>query len=548
MPLSLIFRFVTGHYHATPYGHHVNEGLIEWPPSPWRLLRALVSVGYTYGYWDHTGPSDAGRSIIYKLASELPRYRLPYATSAHSRHYMPISILGTGGVESTMLVFDTWARVRGELAITWDSVDIDESEIPLLTSLVESLNYLGRSESLVAGRVADSKEYVLHSDTSISSDFCPCMAVADSKEYVLHSDCDYGQPDKKVSSEWERVSLLSPVSASDYDVWREREVQHHAAEHYPSDLLECLQVDTSWVRHHGWNQPPGSRRVSYWRPTNAIVINRYVVQKPEPHPQTAVLLSLTHHNHNNYALPDVTRTLPQAEILHRTLIGTAARIGVPPSVLTGCDEHHKPLQDSHKHAHINPLDLDGDGHLDHILIWATSKLGVDAQAAIREVRRTPSKNNPDPLQLALAMTGDLHELSRLPAPYGSHISRLVTGSATWQSLTPLVLPRHIKKRGKNTLEGQIKTELVSRGLPEPTQIELLRWMPTATGNRYWKRFRYFVISRQNGPPPPVAQGFAVKLFFDRKITGPISIGYGSHYGLGLFCHASTSTYARGGGI
>ena len=41
--IALSVRFIAGRYHATPWGHHVNEGLIEWPPSPWRILRALLA-------------------------------------------------------------------------------------------------------------------------------------------------------------------------------------------------------------------------------------------------------------------------------------------------------------------------------------------------------------------------------------------------------------------------------------------------------------------------------------------------------------------------
>ncbi len=523
MPLSLVFRFIAGRYHATPYGHHVNEGLIEWPPSPWRLLRALVSVGYTYNYWDHTGPSSTGRSLIYKLASDIPRYHLPQAISAHSRHYMPTGIL-KNGMEKTTLVFDTWAQVQEELTIFWDDVDIDEDEMSLLTSLVESLNYLGRSESWVVGRVVSSAKL------------------------ALDPNCHVEQPDYNPDSGWEQVSLLCPISASEYGALRESELQHRAAEHYPVDLMECLQVDTSWMREHGWNQPPGSRRVSYWRPVNAIAVTSHMTQRSsQPKPHEAILLSLTHASHNDHALPDVTQTLPQAEIFHRTLVGTATKMGNPPSILTGCDEYHKPLRSSHKHAHINPLDLDGDGHLDHILIWTTVGLGTDAQAAIRAVRKMFPKNPLDPLRLAPIMTGDLIDLNSLPAPYGTQASKLITESASWQSLTPMILPRYIKARGRNTLEGQIRAELASRGLPEPTKIDVLppRTQAVKTCNRHWGRFRHFVTSRKNGPPPPSIQGFVVKLFFDRKIKGPIAIGYGSHYGLGLFCHADVS--ARMGG-
>ena len=48
---NLVFRFPAGHYHATPWGNHVNEGLIEWPPSPWRVVRALLATGFSKLGW-----------------------------------------------------------------------------------------------------------------------------------------------------------------------------------------------------------------------------------------------------------------------------------------------------------------------------------------------------------------------------------------------------------------------------------------------------------------------------------------------------------------
>ena len=53
---TLLLRFPGRRYHATPWGHHVNEGLIEWPPSPWRLLRALLATGYAKCHWPADGP------------------------------------------------------------------------------------------------------------------------------------------------------------------------------------------------------------------------------------------------------------------------------------------------------------------------------------------------------------------------------------------------------------------------------------------------------------------------------------------------------------
>ena len=42
--LAIELTFPGGRYHATPWDAHVNEGVTEWPPSPWRVLRALVAT------------------------------------------------------------------------------------------------------------------------------------------------------------------------------------------------------------------------------------------------------------------------------------------------------------------------------------------------------------------------------------------------------------------------------------------------------------------------------------------------------------------------
>ena len=223
------------------------------------------------------------------------------------------------------------------------------------------------------------------------------------------------------------------------------------------------------------------------------------------------------------------------------------RNGVPPPELTGRDENRRPLRGPHEHAHINPLDLVGDGHLDHILVWAPGGLGANAQAAIRAARTTFTKGGIEPLRLALAATGDLRDLVRLPGAYGERFACLIRCASTWETVTPFVPPRYFEARGKNTLEGQVRAELQSRGFPEPASVHPLAPMGWnrgdaesaygAAGERgiaAWNRFRHFRLVRQRGPEPPLAAGFAIRLEFERPVAGPIAIGYGAHFGLGLF--------------
>src|SRR5438067_723703 len=109
MAITLNLTFPAGRFHATPWGRHVNEGVPEWPPSPWRLLRALVAT------WRRRCP-DLSEAAVRRVLEQLlppPQFYLPPARVAHTRHYMPLNTktvhdLKGGG---NTLVFDTFVAV-----------------------------------------------------------------------------------------------------------------------------------------------------------------------------------------------------------------------------------------------------------------------------------------------------------------------------------------------------------------------------------------------------------------------------------------------------
>jgi CRISPR-associated protein Csb2 len=535
---TLLFRFPARRYHATPWGHHVNEGTIEWPASPWRLLRALLATGYSAGVWNGGGPTATGRSLIGKLAGSLPRYSLPPAVGTHSRHFMPLATLDKGR-EKTTLVFDTWAQIdEGELAVTWDVV-LTEDERVLLATLAARIGYLGRSESWVDARLLP--------DDGVPSD----------------SNCFPCEDPPVLRPGYEQIPAIASLSTGEYAAWREAAVAAALADlpplagadvkstkkgkrvaderakktaAYPEDLIACLQVETNWLRQYGWSQPPGSRSVFYWKRTDAL-------EAGAPKPQSrqlaapsveAILLSLATAGENDHALPAVARVLPQAELLHRALVGVAIRQGNHSRVLSGCDEHGHPLQEQHRHAHVLPLDLNGDGHLDHFLIWAGMGLDGAAQAAIRAVRRTFTKGGGvTSLRLALAAVGALDSLRGLPGDYGDGLRSVLAwagGATDWVSSTPFVPARYLKKNGRNTIRGQVSAELVSRGLPAPVEVRVI----DPHENDRARQQRHVIRVRRHGPAPPVDLGFTIAIRFAEPVSGPIALGYGSHFGLGLF--------------
>jgi len=299
---------------------------------------------------------------------------------------------------------------------------------------------------------------------------------------------------------------------------------------YPPDLVSCLSKDTAWWKGHGWSQPPGSQRVLYWRPGDALKVGVPTVAKQTAPPDIeCMLLALTSPSGNKSALPNVTRTVPQAEHIRRALICLAAdgeRIECP-SLLGKVNGER--IRGSHNHAHFIPLDLDGDQHLDHILIYAPGKLCGTAQRAIRNLKRTWTKGGDGDLQLALAGSGRLETLRNLPR-LGVSIDVILgarNGSRVWESVTPLVLPRFLKAKGKDTLEGQLQAELAARGLPAAESVDV--------DSDITRHLRHFVRRRAHGGVPPmIDSGFGLRLRLAKPVCGPLLLGYASHYGLGLF--------------
>jgi CRISPR-associated protein Csb2 len=148
MSIAIAIRFLAGKFHATPWNHQVNEGIVEWPPSPWRVLRALVAAAYQ----SRNPPSrEALCNLVTKLSQSLPCYVLPPCQAAHTRHFMPV---WKEGQATTTKVFDTFLALgdgalseSAQVIVSWLDVQLVQNEIELLQQLCRQINYFGRAES-----------------------------------------------------------------------------------------------------------------------------------------------------------------------------------------------------------------------------------------------------------------------------------------------------------------------------------------------------------------------------------------------------------------
>jgi CRISPR-associated protein Csb2 len=527
MPTALQLRFPGRRYHATPWGHHVNEGQVEWPPSPWRLLRALVSSGFTRLGWSPERPPAEAVALLEALAAAPPSYRLPPASLAHTRHYVDAANVRA-------LIFDTWAQVDGGALEVWWPVELPPAQRDLLAALIHALGYLGRAESWVEGRLLP--------EGARPGRGAACAPVEAGR-------CPPGH---------EEVRLLAAVDAAAYAAWRGSLVAPIEAEHaapsgkkrtkgqegkrakalapYPDDLVAALCAETSDLQAQGWAMPPGSRWQSWARPLGALEVGAPTLARA--HAGAAVpfaLLALATPSRGTSALPPLHRAFPQGRLLHRALASVVGKqLGGDPDLarqLLGRGPDGAPVDGPHGHAHLLHLDLTGAGRLDHALVWAPGGLSPGAVAALRRVRRTFMKGGVGELQVALVGAGEAADLRRVGGGLGAPLDAVLGppgGARAWVSATPWIAPRHLKPRGRNSLEGQVAAECEARGLPAPVEVQALP--PSADRARGLRH----AILHDDRHEPIAALRWCLRLRFDRPVEGPICLGYGAHAGLGRF--------------
>jgi CRISPR-associated protein Csb2 len=522
MPTVIELRFPARHYHATPWSHHVNEGLIEWPPSPWRILRAFLSVGFTKLGWPAEGPPDDARGLIEALASKPPSFARTRVTTAHTRHYVDAD-------QKRPLIFDVWAQVpAGEvLEIVWP-VELTSAQRALLSAIACNLGYLGRAESWVDARL-----------------------VAEMTRSVDCVPAEEGPP----GPGFESIRVMCPVAADDYARWRASRIAAIEADYptepgkrrkaadqrkldaavapYPRDLLSALCTETARLQAEGWSAPPGSREVTYWQRRDGVVIGppRAPARASAP-AADFVLLAISTASRGTSALPPLERVFPQGRLLHRAL---ASVIGyqmdgdeaLALELLGRATDGH--ATHDHRHAHLLYLDLDGDQRLDHVLVYRPGGLSARACEAFRRLRKTYMKGGVGELQVSVAAVGDEAVLRGLGASIGDALHAVLgpTGGATeWCSATPWVPPRNLKPSGKNTLEGVLQMEVTGRGLPRIVSVSPMA--PEAL-----RAVRHFVLHDDRLTPPKTLR-LPLRIRFETPVIGPVCLGYGAHFGLGRF--------------
>lgn len=492
--IAIAFRLLAGRYHATGWDHHVNEGTVEWPPSPWRVLRALAAASYRCASVDREG---VGR-LLGRL-SALPRYFLPPVGTSHLRHYMP-----TKG-EATTKVFDAFVAANGkdaEIVATWPALELADDERRLLEELLPHVAYLGRAESWTEAKLLDHPPEREPDAWPLGDDEdaprrARLLALRDPRDHVAWCEGYLAALDPKVRR---KVSL-------------------------PATTWEILSVDTEALQREGWSAVPGTRWVRYGlRESQLAPRSTPAPARERPNLARFVL--------DSAVFPRIERCVAVGEKLRAALLSRLGDESVAPS-LVGKDADKNPLK-GHQHAFFLP-ESDDDGRIRRISVYAPGGFEPDAVEALRSLRALYNLTSKPAFTTLVA----LRRVEGAPGPadlpdFGA--------SREWVSLTPFIPPRFPKRRGGrwvDTPDEQVRRlccELLGgRGEHvEPTEVEVVIEEERA------RDFRTFLRTREgkDGPARPAPCSFRV--IFPRALHGPLIVGHGAHFGLGRFVPSSTS--------
>ncbi len=493
--LVVELNLLAGRFHATSWGRNVNEGEPEWPPSPYRFIRALYDV------WKrklNDWPENRIEPIFAALASEPPVFYLPAASASHTRSYLSQN---DKNVEKKQLIFDAFVVVEkgSNLLMMWPNTDLGVGQRDDLDQMLSLMNYLGRSESWVAARLC--------SDIKGISWNCAPNSGSNSK------------------GDLELVRVACPIPESIYTANPYIRPPRTKKEK-PKTLswLDALAFTTDEMQKARLSVPPAFQYVDYLRPAGCFGV-KYTPQISKREAAfSGVIYAL-----ESRVTPAVTSTLEVAERVRSKLMGIHKRVVNDPAKVSprfsGKGENGKPLQ-GHQHIYVLPIDRDRDGWLDHLIITCKEPFSHDEIIALDRLDRVwqPS-GKPD--------------IYFVPLKWGRKEDMLEAGGTRtrFTSATPFVPPRHYRKgRGafSEWLADEVRREAINHGLPEPVEVRLLEKLSIRGGRHIrWLEFR----RNRRGDQPGMGYGF--ELIFAESVNTPIALGYGAHLGLGQFVPAPT---------
>ena len=515
MRVVLRQTFLHGRFHANPWRVFPFEDPHgEWPPSPWRLLRAILARSYQLerelgieclAWRDLLVRSFSTSMVAWCLppfswrGPGLRQYQ-PATFGWNPRNRTkkvkgrPVKIPGEKTYHST-LVQDNF-RVIGnpkqssETGVVWWIIEGDGwskwswDQLELLDASLERMTYFGRAEAITEIRRIER----LPRNVAVN---CVLEQVPTSGSVP--------------------VLALTPDSTLG---------QVQAVTDDPSVAKSTIPPGAQWLYAKRPAKPPAKRphsKAHVKKPTRLV---QFAIGARVSPPRKLIVV-LTQRFRGRVIREFLGGSWQRASVAQRE----AARL------LTGKEADGSPVQDDrHPHVRFGIFFDQETGKAARLLVWRDKPFEDSEQRAIlkaatHELQLSFAKSEArDPWTVRLVPLD-----SQVPPPLGFGEQAYTC----WETATPYVPPRYAYDRKGRPKAGESPEEQI--------RLELGRRGYTTTGltirvnDQAVEWTRVHRLRRRLGDSTNTERrGYHVLLTFEKAIQGPISLGHSSHFGLGLF--------------
>ncbi|HEY5343839.1 MAG TPA: type I-U CRISPR-associated protein Csb2 [Solirubrobacteraceae bacterium] len=519
--LRIAIRFPLGVYHARSTSDDA-----EWPPSPLRLIGALLAAAHGR----HSSDPADDLALIQKLCKApaplvvapdsvavgepveaREAVRLRGATRWAPRNYLtgPVSPRNVGRERAPVNKAGVAIGDR-PVAFVWSALDLDHMEMQRLAALAGDVTFLGTSRSPAILKV-DAETHEAASDDGASEHVWTPAGLA-----------GYAEPDAAV-----RVPDTQTIAAFDR---RHDARRGNGARVQKTGMVPEISIGTlaSYVSPRRRRAPADfTFDPSWWGEMMVLEVDR----------------------ERSDLVPRAPAAYLFARAVRVALLGAfdeAGTLGEAPPILRG--------RDADPHCAILPLPHVWGKHPDGLLRGVALLLphvarepGVYTQLSRLEYglsQLVGSGSQPPTRYVSIPGAGRVW--LKPPTTDESRLSSLreefYRGPAkTWVSVTPIVHSRW-RKGGIDALLRQVSADCAHVGLPVPAEIETLRSAGRHGGADRFVPARETPASWRGLLAGPTSH---LRITFAQPVRGPVLLGRARHFGLGLCVPDSTSAGDEG---
>lgn len=546
--LTIKLTFPWGLYYAHPWG--INPGRLreaEWPPSPWRLLRALTSA------WFRANPGQKPNAecqrLIEAIARECPDIGVGRVSFGQTVHWQP----NYGATRVTQKRDASYKRTRhenyfasvdGPVLFHWRELELTKIQLGLLSTLLNEITYFGRAESLCHAVINECG-----AENSDNIGWC--------RPHLVNNE---NAQARIISPAYRDVFCPNPNDFRFTDLWTLRSLnQEPGSANAPPHLVDQLLKKGMWTDGTVW--------ISYRMPAGWP--KKWVVKTPRTAKQTAKRPLSDGPKAAHYLcfslqcrVPLLPKFIvPLAEQFRKAASSSLRKVyGKAASsfaIFGHADDRPENLEGEHQHAFYLPMGHEEaqDDFLSDLHVWCPigfTQAEIEIFLRIQRLNWGSGKYPVRPVLTAISQDPP----TNVPFATGDKAARL------WRSISSFVPPRHfyrgnssrMKLRPKDTPERQLIKCLKDTGITTPGEIR--RIVPpgqnTADGQARWEIVRVPAYEESdvdeairipvhcNGKTAGTGKkerrvGFFFEIEFDQPVALPMpSLGHSSHFGLGLF--------------